>query len=217
MDMKVKSAFIRKLRSARLWSQEQLAEACGIGLRTIQRLERTGNASAETVRALAAVLEVHPDELLSNKNNSEIYRHTQRGDYILLVLSTLAIVVLTLQTAYSHLPPWVLVPIFASLIIPAVLFYSMTIEVNEHEVAWYFGPGFWHKTVALEEIAECRAVENPLWWGFGIRTFGTGWLYNVSGLLGVELCLKSGAKVRLGTDEPNYLVEAINDAKMKIR
>jgi transcriptional regulator with XRE-family HTH domain len=49
---------------ARHWSQEQLGAACGLNLRTIQRLENTGKASMESVRALAAVFEVDADALI---------------------------------------------------------------------------------------------------------------------------------------------------------
>ncbi|MCH1923861.1 hypothetical protein L9G74_11555, partial [Shewanella sp. C32] len=47
----------------------------------------------------------------------------------------------------------------------------------------------------------------------GIHAFGTGWIYNISGLWGVEIELKGGSLVRLGTDEPNYLCQAIMDSK----
>jgi transcriptional regulator with XRE-family HTH domain len=49
---------IQKLRLQRGWSQEQLAEIAGLSVRTIQRLERGQTPSAESLKALAAVLEV---------------------------------------------------------------------------------------------------------------------------------------------------------------
>ena len=45
---------VKKLRLANNWSQEQLSEVSVLSLRTIQRLENGGNASIESVRALAA-------------------------------------------------------------------------------------------------------------------------------------------------------------------
>ena len=50
-----------RFRTARLkkaWSQEQLAEVCGVSVRTIQRLEQGGTASLETIKALAAGMNV---------------------------------------------------------------------------------------------------------------------------------------------------------------
>nr|WP_315484528.1 DUF805 domain-containing protein [uncultured Undibacterium sp.] len=56
--MKINAELIKRLREEKKWSQEQLAELCGLNLRTIQRLEKSGNASLESVRALAAVFEL---------------------------------------------------------------------------------------------------------------------------------------------------------------
>ncbi|MEM7428935.1 MAG: helix-turn-helix domain-containing protein [Pseudomonadota bacterium] len=49
---------IRKMRLDRGWSQETLAELTGLSVRTVQRIERGGNASLETLSALASVFEV---------------------------------------------------------------------------------------------------------------------------------------------------------------
>lgn len=60
----IDSARLRTLRSARQWSQEQLAELSGLNLRTIQRLEAGAKISTESLRALAAVFEVPAETLL---------------------------------------------------------------------------------------------------------------------------------------------------------
>jgi transcriptional regulator with XRE-family HTH domain len=57
MDMQIDSTRVRAERERRAWSQEHLAEVSGLALRTIQRVESTGNGSYETVKALAAVIE----------------------------------------------------------------------------------------------------------------------------------------------------------------
>ena len=62
--MHIDSARLRQLRTARQWSQEQLAELSGLNLRTIQRLEGGAKVSTESLRALAAVFEVPADSLL---------------------------------------------------------------------------------------------------------------------------------------------------------
>ena len=58
MDMKVDSSYIKRERERRAWSQEHLAEVTGLGLRTIQRIEKTGAASYESARSLAAIFGV---------------------------------------------------------------------------------------------------------------------------------------------------------------
>jgi len=54
---------IRKLRLRRGWSQQQLSEISGTSLRTIQRVEAGATPSLETLKSLAAVLEVSIEEL----------------------------------------------------------------------------------------------------------------------------------------------------------
>jgi transcriptional regulator with XRE-family HTH domain len=63
LHMKVDSERVKRLRAEKHWSQEQLSEICGLNLRTIQRLENTGRASVESVRALAAVFGIEPNQL----------------------------------------------------------------------------------------------------------------------------------------------------------
>jgi transcriptional regulator with XRE-family HTH domain len=66
MEVKVDRQIIRRTRERRAWSQEHLAQVAGLGLRTIQRIEATGLASFESVRALASVLEIPVSELISD-------------------------------------------------------------------------------------------------------------------------------------------------------
>ena len=63
MDVQVDRDLIRSEREKRAWSQEHLAGAAGIGARTLQRIEATGIASYESVRALSAALEIPVGEL----------------------------------------------------------------------------------------------------------------------------------------------------------
>lgn len=64
MDMKIKASLVRQLRQERVWSQQHLADSSGISLRTIQRIETTGQASPESVKALAAVFSMDANQLI---------------------------------------------------------------------------------------------------------------------------------------------------------
>jgi transcriptional regulator with XRE-family HTH domain len=61
--MQINTVLVRAERERRAWSQEQLAGAAGVSLRTIQRVEASGMASGETVQALAAVFECEAQSL----------------------------------------------------------------------------------------------------------------------------------------------------------
>ena len=62
---------IQKLRLMRGWSQQQLADLSGLSARTIQRIESGMPASAETLKSLAAVFEVHFSTLSQELNMTD--------------------------------------------------------------------------------------------------------------------------------------------------
>ncbi|WP_289118382.1 helix-turn-helix transcriptional regulator [uncultured Idiomarina sp.] len=62
-DVKLNNDKIQKLRAIKCWSQDELASASGVSVRTIQRVEKNGTASLETTKALASVFDVTPNEL----------------------------------------------------------------------------------------------------------------------------------------------------------
>lgn len=63
MDMKINYKYVRELRTKANWSQEDLAAASGLSLRTIQRVENDGTSSLDTRRALAAAFGLVPNDL----------------------------------------------------------------------------------------------------------------------------------------------------------
>lgn len=63
--MDINAEKIKQLRLDKSWTQQHLADACGLSMRTIQRVERYGNASKETLMALASVFETSQHDLLS--------------------------------------------------------------------------------------------------------------------------------------------------------
>jgi transcriptional regulator with XRE-family HTH domain len=63
-QMKISAELVRKLRNARGWSQDQLAIAAGLSLRTIQRIEAEGVASMATRVSLAATFGIALAELV---------------------------------------------------------------------------------------------------------------------------------------------------------
>jgi transcriptional regulator with XRE-family HTH domain len=61
--MRVKADLILKLRKERSWSQDELAAAAGLNLRTVQRIETSGSASLQSKKAVAAALDVDTRDL----------------------------------------------------------------------------------------------------------------------------------------------------------
>jgi len=65
--MSVSVEKLKKFRKYSGWSQERLAEISGLSLRTIQRIETSGNASLESQLAIATAFSISPGELLENE------------------------------------------------------------------------------------------------------------------------------------------------------
>jgi transcriptional regulator with XRE-family HTH domain len=61
--MNINAELIVRLRKERSWSQEEMAIASGVNLRTIQRVEKDAVASLQTKKALAAALDIDTREL----------------------------------------------------------------------------------------------------------------------------------------------------------
>jgi hypothetical protein len=135
------------------------------------------------------------------------YHHTQRG--ILIVVVCLALALLNAAIVWRS-GQWSAAIILITLIAVALVFSSLTVEINGKELRWYFGPRFWTYRLPLDEIETVAAVRNHWWNGFGIRMRPGFRLYNVSGLDAVELRLKSGDVRRIGTDDPQGLSAALN-------
>lgn len=90
---------------------------------------------------------------------------------------------------------------------------SMTIEVDQSRLAFWFGPGWIRRSFRLADIRSWTVVKNPWWYGWGIHLTPQGWLYNVGGTKAVQLELQDGRSLRVGTDEPERLSETINVMK----
>jgi DNA-binding XRE family transcriptional regulator len=61
--MKVNVDLIVRMRKDNAWSQEELALAAGLNLRTIQRVEKEAVASLQTMKALASAFKVNIRDL----------------------------------------------------------------------------------------------------------------------------------------------------------
>ena len=92
------------------------------------------------------------------------------------------------------------------------LYSTVNTAVSRDALEYWYGRGFRRNRIALANIARCSVVENPANFGWSIRATFLEWFYNVSGPDVVEILLMDGKTVRIGTDEPEQLAQAINNA-----
>jgi DNA-binding XRE family transcriptional regulator len=61
--MKINAKLVIDLRNKKSWSQDELAIATGLNLRTIQRIENEASASLQSKKALASVFDINIHDL----------------------------------------------------------------------------------------------------------------------------------------------------------
>ncbi|HWC60718.1 MAG TPA: hypothetical protein VHC44_13560 [Verrucomicrobiae bacterium] len=132
------------------------------------------------------------------------YQHTQPAHAIVAGLTMVAVV-------YGIIGVFIHGAIVATiaLFIVAYFFRSMTVEISDTELTWYFGSGFPRKRVPMSEVISAEAVRTSFWNGWGIHYTRRGWLYNVSGYGAVCVTLRNGKRFCLGSDEPEVLAREL--------
>ena len=90
-----------------------------------------------------------------------------------------------------------------------VLFFSLTIVIDEQKLRWYFGFGIISKQVELSQIAETSAYKTKWYQGIGIRMLNDGWLYNASVGQAVKITLTDGKNIYLGCKDAGALQQAL--------
>ncbi len=142
------------------------------------------------------------------------YRHTQIGWLIIALIAGGAVALLIFggNGALSRPNREIAAAVLA---VSLLLFYSLTVQVKDGILSCGFGLGLIRRKIPLADIMAVRSVRNPWYAGWGIRWLpGEYLLWNVSGTQAVEIDLKNGTRFRIGTDQPEALVEAIQSHKI---
>lgn len=98
----------------------------------------------------------------------------------------------------------------------ALAFSSLGSSVDEARIKVAFRFGWPAREIPIGSVLSHGAVRNKWWYGFGIRAYPGGWMYNVWGLDAVEVRYDTGdgpKAFRIGTDDPEGLVRAIDSAR----
>jgi hypothetical protein len=138
------------------------------------------------------------------------YKHTQIG-YLLLILYGAVLLFIGYLNIVTAFNPVALVGLIIMLIALG-LFTTLTVAVDDQMIKLQFGLGVIRKVFLLRDIEAYRVVENPWYYGWGIRYTPRGWLFNVSGFSAIELQMKSGKRYRIGTNDPEGLAKAVGEA-----
>lgn len=143
------------------------------------------------------------------------YKHTQIGWGLMIIFS--AILILGLLQGYLGNALGFkarVVFIFSVWLLVLIMFSTLTIIIDEKYLRLKFGLiSFPRKKYELTAIESCEKLKSI---AFGILLgihYGRGRaIYNISGPYVVELTMKNGNRIRIGTDEPDELKNAIEES-----
>lgn len=137
------------------------------------------------------------------------YSHRQTG-WIQIWGCIVAIIIIAITSVF--VPEILYLFIIATLALGAglLIFSTLTVMVTEREIRLFFGPvPVIKRRIPYDTIARFSRVKNPWYYGWGIRWVPRGILYNIAGFDAIEIILHSGRRILIGTDDPEYLTEAL--------
>lgn len=142
-------------------------------------------------------------------------KYTQSGTFSVIVMISALIFCTGVFSAVGFdeiMPVIIFVFVMLTFIVCILIFYKLTITIDDTHLTFKMGIGLIRKSYPLSEIENCIPVSNSIWWGVGIRLIPSGWLYNVSGTAAIELTFKNRkTKIRIGTDRPVEVAEAVRE------
>lgn len=135
------------------------------------------------------------------------YRHRQTstfGPVLILVIAAVVAILLIVAGAWLALISSAVV-----LVVVGSMMRALTVVVDETVVRVTMGWGWPERRIALTDVVSAGIVRNEWWRGWGIRHVPRGWMYNIAGRDAVEVELRTGNVVRIGTDDPDGLLAAL--------
>lgn len=109
----------------------------------------------------------------------------------------------------------ILISLVPLIILVLFMFSELETEISDRGVSYKFFPFHWkRRTIVWGDIEKAfirkyRPIIEYGGWGLRLGIFGNGRLLSVSGNMGLQLILKSGKRLLLGTRKPEELEKVI--------
>ena len=105
----------------------------------------------------------------------------------------------------------------SALVVIVLLVCRLRVRVDHQSLDISFRP-FVHRRIRLQDIAQFeprtyRPLIDASGWGVHYSFTGKGWAYNVSGDRAVQIKLKNGGWLLIGSQKPDELAKAIAEAR----
>lgn len=153
------------------------------------------------------------NERHASKHEEWIWRESQPMWLLFALLLPIALGGLTLSwsgTGDRPLPVSAAAWICAAHLLALLLLGRLVTEVRSDRLVWHFGWLAWPRwQLRFEEIEHVELTRNRALEGLGIRFTSSGRLYNAHGLSALRLTLRDGRQLRLGTQQGQRLLQAL--------
>ena len=137
------------------------------------------------------------------------YVEEQVGWWIFLAFIPIIFIVMffyILNIGKQTMPLLILVLLICVFIITTLLFYKLSIKLDDKYLIISFGIGLFKKKIKISDIKDVKKIKTKWYTGWGIRIVKNGILYNIQGLYAVELTFKDKKSiVQIGTSSNSNL------------
>ncbi|GAB6280462.1 MAG: hypothetical protein STSR0007_05350 [Thermovirga sp.] len=103
---------------------------------------------------------------------------------------------------------WPLMVAAIILVVVVLVFTAMTVTVDDSDIEISMGLDLIKKRVHISEISSIVEVRIP-WHSVGFKKVSGGWLYSVAVSGGIDIGMKNGKRIVIGSDDPEGLTQAI--------
>ena len=142
------------------------------------------------------------------------FKETQQGGIIgisLFILIALVIIGYVFKDDVEGLSDRWFYLFVLSLLFVFAMFSDFKTVIVDNKILLKYGIGLLKKEIDVSRISSVKVVRNKWYYGWGIRYYGRGWMWNYKGFEAVELQFKDRkSNFRIGSGKAEELKECLN-------
>ena len=139
------------------------------------------------------------------------YSHRQSSFKAMLIVPVAAVFLIGVLLVARQPPAPLFIPVAVIAIVAAIVatFSTLIIEVNDSGLTVGFLFGMMRRHIPFDDIVRAERATIPWWYGKGVQYGWKATSYLIRQGPAIELTLKSGRPLRIGTDDPDALLAAL--------
>ena len=142
------------------------------------------------------------------------YKETQQGGVIglsLIIFIVIVVLGFIIKGEIEEVSDLGFYVVVLSLLIVFALFSKLRTLIEDDKISLKFGIGIFKRKIPISSISSVEVVRNKWYYGWGIRFYGKGWMWNYKGLDAVELHFKNKkGTFRIGSGKAEELKNTLD-------